>query len=200
MSGSFSILLRASRASASSEAMPSGAVTSGMGVITSRTGRAESVSKRMSRFVMMPSSVMSSATTGTPLMWKVAHSASTSARLMSGPMVMGSTTMPASERFTRSTMAAWSSTDRLRWMMPRPPSRAMAMAMADSVTVSMAAEMSGTLRVMRLVTRELVLTSEGITSVSRGMRRTSSKVSAKGAISPVSRSASSLLLAVSRAM
>ena len=76
----------------------------------------------------------------------------------------------------------------------------MAMAMADSVTVSMAAEMSGTLRVMRLVTRELVLTSEGITSVSRGMRRTSSKVSAKGAISPVSRSASSLLLAVSRAM
>ena len=33
---------------------PTGAVTSGIGVITSRTGRLRSTSKRMSRLVMMP--------------------------------------------------------------------------------------------------------------------------------------------------
>ena len=91
-----------------------------------------------------------------------------------GPMVTGSETMPDSERLTRRTCWAWSSTDRLRWRMPMPPWRAMAMAMSDSVTVSMAALSNGVDREILLVRREVVSTSEGMTSVSPGSRRTSS--------------------------
>ena len=55
-----------------------------------------------------------------------------------------------------------------------PPWRAMAMAMSDSVTVSMAALSNGVDREILLVRREVVSTSEGMTSVSPGSRRTSS--------------------------
>ena len=61
----------------------------------------------------------------------------------SGEMVTGSTIMPLSERFTRSTSSAWRSMVMLRCTKPRPPCRAMAMARRDSVTVSMAAETMG---------------------------------------------------------
>jgi hypothetical protein len=40
-----------------------------------------------------------------------------------GEMVIGSSIMPASDRFTTSTWCAWSSIERLRWMMPSPPCR-----------------------------------------------------------------------------
>ena len=92
----------------------------------------------------------------------------------SGPTVTGSVTMPDSERLTRRTCWAWSSMDRLRWRMPIPPWRAMAIAISDSVTVSMAADSRGTDSWMRLVRREAVSTSEGTTSVSLGSRSTSS--------------------------
>ena len=59
-------------------------------------------------------------------------------------MVTGSVTMPASDRLTRSTWWAWSSIERLRCRTPMPPSRAIAMAIRASVTVSIAAETSGT--------------------------------------------------------
>lgn len=55
----------------------------------------------------------------------------------------GSVIMPDSDRFTRSTIMAWSSIERLRWMMPMPPWRAIAIAMLSSVTVSIALETSG---------------------------------------------------------
>ena len=48
--------------------MPTGAVTSGIGVMTSRTSRDLSDSKRMSRLVTMPSSTPAPSTTGTPEM------------------------------------------------------------------------------------------------------------------------------------
>ncbi len=41
-------------------------MTSGIGVMTSRTGREWSVSKRMSRLVTMPTSTPVASTTGTP--------------------------------------------------------------------------------------------------------------------------------------
>ncbi len=50
----------------------------------------------------------------------------------------------------------------------------MAIAMSDSVTVSIAAESSGVARLILEVSLEVVSTSEGITSVSLGSRRTSS--------------------------
>ena len=149
--GSFSILFFASSARASSLEMPTGAVTRGIFVMTSLTGRVPSSSKRRSRLVMIPSSIPSSSTTGSPDTRYWAQASSTSWRLAPGPMVTGWVTIPASERFTWSTMCAWASTDRLRCRIPIPPSRAMAMAMRVSVTVSMAAEDRGTFnRMLRL--------------------------------------------------
>ncbi len=55
-SGSFSILCRRSSSIASSPEMPTLPVTSGIGVMTSRTWRPRSSSKAMSRLVTMPSS------------------------------------------------------------------------------------------------------------------------------------------------
>ena len=61
-------------------------------------------------------------------------------------------------------------------MMPMPPCRAMAMAILASVTVSIAADSSGVFNVMAFVSRLLVSTSEGMTSVACGTSRTSSYV------------------------
>ncbi len=55
-----------------------------------------------------------------------------------------------------------------------PPWRAIAMAIRDSVTVSIALEISGVRREMLRVRRVPVSTSLGITSVSPGSSRTSS--------------------------
>ena len=65
-SGSFSTLCWRSSRSASSGATPTGAVTRGIGVITSATRRLWSVSNLMSRLVTMPSSTPSGPVTGTP--------------------------------------------------------------------------------------------------------------------------------------
>ena len=65
-SGSFSTLWLPSSRSASSRCTPTGAVTSGIGVITSATRRLWSDSNRMSRFVTMPSRMPSGLVTGTP--------------------------------------------------------------------------------------------------------------------------------------
>src|SRR5918998_4988859 len=77
--------------------------------------------------------------------------------------------------------------DRLRWMMPSPPCRAMATAIRDSVTVSIGEEISGTWTSIRFDTREEVVTSDGTMSLSAGCSSTSSKVSpsrSKGAGTP----------------
>ena len=93
-------------------------------------------------------------------------------------MVTGSTIIPASLRFTRSTSSACVSMVRFLWMTPTPPAWAMAMASRDSVTVSMAAEMTGC--------SSRCLGTEGCAGPRRwggprtipGMIRTSSKVRA----------------------
>ncbi len=56
MIGSFSSLWRRSRPSAASAVTPTRAVISGACVITSCTGREWSISNRMSRLVMIPTS------------------------------------------------------------------------------------------------------------------------------------------------
>ena len=103
-----------------------------------------------------------------------AQSASTSSIVASGVVVIGFEIMPDSLRFTRSTCDACSSIERLRCRMPRPPSRATAIAMRASVTVSIALETSGVATVIRRVTREDVSASLGMTSVCPGRSRTSS--------------------------
>ena len=84
--------------------------------------------------------------------------------------------MPASDRFTTSTWAACASGDRLRCSTPSPPARAIAMAIRDSVTVSIGDDTSGTLIRTRRVTWVLVSTALGTTSDSAGSSSTSSKV------------------------
>ena len=88
----------------------------------------------------------------------------------------GSLTMPDSERLTRSACPAWSSIDRLRCSTPMPPWRAIAIAIRASVTVSIAADTSGTASEISRVSRVAVSASDGITSVSPGSSSTSSKV------------------------
>jgi hypothetical protein len=92
----------------------------------------------------------------------------------SAVVVTGCETIPASERFTRSTCCACSSIDRLRCSTPRPPWRAIAIAIRASVTVSIAADSSGTCTRILRETSEEVSASVGLTSVSPGRSRTSS--------------------------
>ena len=124
----------------------------------------------------MPTSVPASSTTGNPEIRYLAQRASTSAMVISGLQVMGSVTIPDSERFTISTFWACSSMERLRCSTPSPPSRAMATAMRASVTVSIAADTIGILRLILRVSWVVVVTSEGITSEASGKSNTSSKV------------------------
>ena len=79
-------------------------------------------------------------------------------------MVMGSVIMPFSARLTRRTSSAWASMLMFLCSTPIPPSWAMAMAMADSVTVSMAALTKGMLSLMLRVKWVVVSTSLGKTS------------------------------------
>ena len=140
----FSMRFRCSSDSTSSEAAPSLTVTRrSFLVMMWRTGSSSSVSKRMSRWVTMPASWPSLPTTGTPEMLCAWVSASTSRMLVSGPTVIGSRITPDSNFLTLATSAACCSSGRFLWMMPMPPSWAMAMARRASVTVSMAAETIG---------------------------------------------------------
>ena len=81
----------------------------------------------------------------------------------SGPSVIGLRIIPLSLRFTRSTSAACRSIDMFLWSTPMPPARAMAIAMSASVTVSIAAETSGTLSGMLRVKRLFTSTLRGCT-------------------------------------
>ena len=100
-------------------------------------------------------------TTGTPEMPRARVSSSTSRMLMSGETVIGSLMTPLSNFLTRPTSRACASMVMLLWMMPMPPSWAMVIARRASVTVSMAAETSGTFSRMRRVTRVERSTSRG---------------------------------------
>jgi hypothetical protein len=84
--------------------------------------------------------------------------------------------IPASERFTLSTSDTCSAIERLRWTTPIPPSRASAIAIGASVTVSIAAEMTGISSSIARVKRVRVETSFGRTADSAGTSRTSSNV------------------------
>ena len=109
--------------------MPTGAVMSGIFVMTSRTSVvafSNGETKRMSRLVMMPTSVPSPSTTGRPETRNWPQSASTSATVASGVVVTGFEIMPDSLRLTLSTCVAWSSIERLRCRTPMPPWRAIA--------------------------------------------------------------------------
>ena len=171
---------------ASSRLTPSDTVTSFSAVISARTGISGSVAKRTSRLVRMPTSRRSSpSTTGMPEMLCAAIRSSASARLASGPSVIGLTTMPASNFLTLRTSSACAAGSRLRWITPSPPAWAIAIARLASVTVSIAAEISGMPSSISRVSRVPTSTSFGSTSENAGSSRTSSKVRASRIAIPV---------------
>ncbi len=138
-------------------------------------------SKRRSRLVRIPTrrpSLLPSSVMGTPEMrYCCIRSSASNIRLVAAS-VIGFTIMPLSERLTRSTSLACSSMERFLWMTPMPPCCAIAMASPDSVTVSIAALSSGTLRRMFRVSRVETSTCVGSTVECCGTSRTSSKVRA----------------------
>ena len=164
-------------ATASIGAIPTLPVIRGKVVMTSRTRVVCFLvleTNRMSRLVMIPTSTPSESITGRPLIRYWPQSASTSATVASGEVVTGLVIMPDSLRLTRSTCSAWSEIERLRCSTPRPPSRAIAIAIRVSVTVSMALESSGVATLIRRVSRDMVSASLGMTSVCPGRSSTSS--------------------------
>jgi hypothetical protein len=126
-----------------------------------------------SRPSLLPSCVI-----GTPEIRYFFISSRASKMRLEGESVIGLTIIPLSDRFTRSTSDACSSTDRFLWMMPIPPCCAIAMANRDSVTVSIAALAIGTCRRILRVRFEETSTSLGRTLECCGTSSTSSKVSA----------------------
>ena len=175
---SFSILCSWRRDFASSRVVPSGTVTRFSLVMRSEIGRSRRVSNRRSRLVRIPTRWPSASVTGTPEILYSAMTSRASSIVWPGRMVTGSTIIPASDRFTRSTSRACFSMVRFLWTTPIPPSWARAMASWDSVTVSMAAEIRGMLSSIPRQRRVFRSTSAGWTSDREGTIRTSSKVRA----------------------
>ena len=174
--GSFSILCVIRIFFASSRVVPSGAVIRFSFVITYLICFEKSVSKRKSRFVSIPTSLPLSSVIGTPeiLYFPIILSASSS--VCSGERWNGSTITPCSDLLTLSTSIACASIDIFLWIMPIPPSRAIAMASADSVTVSIAALIIGMLSVILFVSLVVRSISLGRTSLFCGISNTSSNV------------------------
>ena len=161
--GSFSFLAFARIAFASSNVIPSGAVINPSEVIDSLILLVKSVSNFKSRLVMIPTSLVPSVI-GTPEILNFAISSSASFNVCSGESENGSVITPFSERFTLSTSSACASIDIFLWMIPIPPCLAIAIAIFDSVTVSIAALIIGmfnTIFCVRCVVRLIML---GVTS------------------------------------
>ena len=103
---------------------------------------------------------LSSRRTGSPDILYLAIIFSTSATEWVSVTVIGSMIIPDSDFLTRSTSFACASMGMFLWMIPSPPSRAMAIAVRCSVTESIAALINGAFNPMvfvSLVARETSL-------------------------------------------
>mmetsp|Transcript_127763 Transcript_127763/g.272479 ORF Transcript_127763/g.272479 Transcript_127763/m.272479 type:complete len:249 (-) Transcript_127763:283-1029(-) len=105
-----------------------------------------SFTKSVSRFVTKPMSlepITPSSVTGKPVKPADALSLSSSSRVIVGEMQTGSMMKPLSNFFTLRTSRTCASTGKFVWMTPMPPSNAIAMAIRDSVTVSIGLDTIG---------------------------------------------------------
>ena len=129
----------------------------------------------MSLFVMIPTS-FPSLVTGTPeiLYWAIRSKASLT--VWSSDKNIGSVITPFSCLFTLSTSLAWASIVMFLWIIPIPPSLAIAIAILDSVTVSILALINGIFNWIFLVNWVFKETSLGRTSDLFGTSNTSSNV------------------------
>mmetsp|Transcript_14011 Transcript_14011/g.26180 ORF Transcript_14011/g.26180 Transcript_14011/m.26180 type:complete len:241 (-) Transcript_14011:197-919(-) len=148
---------------ASSRSIPSLTVTrSAAGVMISLSLVWRSRTKSVSLLVTRPRSFDPNfplSVTGKPVKPSVLLSLSSSCNVMVGGTQTGSRINPALNFFTRATSAACASTGKFVWITPMPPSSAIAMAMLDSVTVSMGLETMGVFRAIFFVKRDESATS-----------------------------------------
>ena len=93
------------------------------------------------------------------------HGFAVTATVALGGRVWGSKIIPLAERFTFSTSSIWRSREIFLCIMPIPPSRAKAMAISASVTVSMGELTRGIFMEMRWVKRVETSTSAGTASL-----------------------------------
>ena len=134
-----------------------------LGVITEVTKAFIFSTKRTSRRVTIPTRLPSS-TMGTPEILLATVKSRNCWRVAEELMVKGSLTTPLSYFLTAQTCLACCSILILLWIIPTPPSAAMAMARRDSVTVSIAAETSGIFILMPRVSWDFRVTSFAVTS------------------------------------
>ena len=113
-------------------------------VITSLTFLLRSVSKRKSRLVKIPTSLLVLSTIGIPPILFSFINFKASPMVAVTSKVMGSTIIPLSLRFTLRTCSACLSILMFLCKIPMPPSRAKAIANWASVTVSIAEDKIGT--------------------------------------------------------
>mmetsp|Transcript_149073 Transcript_149073/g.211842 ORF Transcript_149073/g.211842 Transcript_149073/m.211842 type:complete len:300 (+) Transcript_149073:767-1666(+) len=151
------------RAFASKRSQPSRMVTrSFAGVMMALSRVFRSAMKSVSRFVTKPSSlapICPFSVTGNPVKPCLVLSTSNSSKVIVGRTQTGSRMKPALYFFTRETSLAWSSMAMFVWITPMPPSKAMAIAMLDSVTVSIGLDTMGVRKEMRFVNRDPKQTS-----------------------------------------
>mmetsp|Transcript_47090 Transcript_47090/g.102431 ORF Transcript_47090/g.102431 Transcript_47090/m.102431 type:complete len:295 (+) Transcript_47090:659-1543(+) len=126
-------------------------LVTGLDVITVASSTCSSCSRSTSREVTIPSSLsprLPLAVIMTVENPRSCLSLRTSPTVLVGFMHTGSRMKPFSKLFTFSTIFAWASAGWSPWIIPRPPSRAMLMAMFTSVTVSIGLLITGFLNSM----------------------------------------------------
>mmetsp|Transcript_89431 Transcript_89431/g.213645 ORF Transcript_89431/g.213645 Transcript_89431/m.213645 type:complete len:241 (-) Transcript_89431:215-937(-) len=145
------------RALASKRSQPSRMVTrSFAGVMMALSRVLRSAMKSVSRFVTKPRSlapICPFSVTGNPVKPCLVLSKSNSSKVIVGRTHTGSRMKPALNFFTLATSLACPSTERLVWITPMPPSKAIAIAMLDSVTVSIGLDTMGVLKLILRVKR-----------------------------------------------
>mmetsp|Transcript_40794 Transcript_40794/g.88369 ORF Transcript_40794/g.88369 Transcript_40794/m.88369 type:complete len:241 (+) Transcript_40794:764-1486(+) len=140
-----------------SRSQPSSSTTKSFtGVMMALRRVLRSSTKSQSRLVTRPRSLAPMrplSVTGKPVKPKRFFNSSSSSKVMVGGTQTGSKIKPALYFFTLCTSAACASTERFVWITPIPPSKAIAMAILDSVTVSMGLDTMGVFKWIFLLKR-----------------------------------------------
>ena len=173
MIGNFSILLSFNIFSALSKSLIS-VVIKLLTVMISLIGSDISFWKRKSRLVTIPTSLFWSSTIGIPPILFSFINLNASATDASTVSVIGSKIIPLSDLLTFLTSRACLSMDIFLCKTPIPPSWAIAIAILDSVTVSIAADTIGIFNLIFFEKFVEVLTYLGKTSEYAGITNTSS--------------------------
>ena len=162
-SGSFSMRCSRISRSASSSEMSAAPVMRFFDIRSATTPVSVGRTPIRSRFVRIPTT-LSPWSTGKPEILLPRSCPISSAIERPASSVLGWATTPDSQFFTMRTCSAWATGDMFLWMIPIPPSTAIAIARGASVTVSIAALISGMCSRTRSLRRVSSFTLFGSTS------------------------------------